>query len=90
MYEYVGGFEIAMYDCKFAHFLEALDDLLDNVESSVLVDFASRGVSLEIASWTVLHNQVDVVGGGYYLVQFDDVGMLQFLHYVDFVVQRLF
>lgn len=75
-----------MNDAKFVQLLEAFGDLPDDIESHLLVDLSSHAKSLEIATGTILHDEIDVVLSVDHLVKLDYVWMTQFLHYGNFVV----
>ncbi len=90
MYKNVSWFQIAVNDSKFVHFLEPLSNLLENIQGSFFVDFACRAITLEISTGTILHDEVDVIGSGDDLIEFNYIGVLQLLHDIDLIVQRLF
>ena len=89
MYENVGRFQIAVNNPEFVHFFKAFGYLPDDIEGSLLVDFAGGTEALQIPTGAKLHNQINVVACSDNIVKFDYVGVLQLLHDVDLVVQRL-
>jgi hypothetical protein len=63
--------------------------LSDDVEGHFFCDFACGAVTLQIPSRAKFHDKVDIIGCCDHFIQFYDIGMLEFLHDVDFVIERL-
>lgn len=83
----VGRFEIAVYDVAVGEVLTSLGDLIDNIAPvHRLMMFC---IFLEIASLTVLGDDIAVVGGVLDFYEFDYVLVVEFLHDVDLIVEEV-
>lgn len=79
-----------MNDAEFVQFLESLCNLPDDIESHLLIDLSCRAKTFEIATRTILHDEIDIVLCVDHLVELDYVGMTEFLHDGDFIVEGFF
>ena len=88
--EDIGGFEVPVDDGVLVQVLIAADELLDDDNGLGLWQFLALFENvLEAALVAQLLEEVDVVGGLLHVIQLHDVLVLDRLHNLDLVLQRL-
>lgn len=90
MNQYVRSFQVPVDDAKLVQLFKSFDDLPNDIEGHFFIDFFVHAEAFKVSAWAVLHDEIDIVLGVYDLIEFDNVGMFQFLHDCNLVVQRLF
>lgn len=85
--EDVGWLKIAVYDVVAGEVLASLGDLIDDI--TPFHGLVILCVFLEIASLTVLSDDIAVIGSVLDVYEFDDVLVIEFLHDVDLIVEEV-
>lgn len=76
-----------MHDVIIGKVLASLCDLIDDI--APIHRLMIPCIFLEIASLTVLSDDIAVIGGVLDINKFDDVLMVQFLHDVDLIIEQV-
>ena len=80
-----------MYDAALMQVPDSIDDRTDNLPSLFLsIDYLLGDLVVKLATWKVLQHEVDMLIIREIVVKFDDIGVLDVLHDVDFPLEQNF